>query len=629
MKTTQITFYKVGLNETNFAYNAASFFNILNAGFLGVVDLTAPLAFGQPFNISTDDFFNYRNATYIRITNIYDNNEFEDRHAFINNFLELANGNFAVSYELDDWANFYLSGKYPNIEFDGFTERANVPLLKDGKIDLTLAAENEREKHNDVIKFYELSKNDIYNQSGESLPAGFKCRVYFLNQATLRGAPLVFDGRASGRGSVDNYDLAEELIEELPRQNSIMAFVVIDSNGSTVPVVQKDTDGYTLIHNATVGFEDIGTTSNVNKYIDFDFLPVRYSDNNPILLENIAAGTLQLNYAVRLPGIRTDPVDSEQILKQKMADVAVGYYVEEHYIQGVLLEKFAPVVSFNINDTLDVANELRQDANFVKATTYNDYINKSLYSATSEAVTISVKVWQAQMDIPANEITDQTQFYAGISGDGETVYIKVKGLKNQEPNNVLTASAQNDNLGEIGISQDYRAYKNAKITGTASVIASTAGAVVGLASSVATGNVAGVVGSLAGGAQGLIAGQQRLQGLTPIKQNGGAGDITITQIADGNKIYITITRTAGAQGKAEIKQLERYGVATTIDFAEYLRNCQMQAYNAVKCAYMGIHNIPQQAARRISETLVAGVTLWTAVDVGNKDVINYQLETEG
>lgn len=620
MKTTQITFYKVGLNETNFAYNAASFFNILNAGFLGVVDLTAPLAFGQPFNISTDDFFNYRNATYIRITNIYDNNEFEDRHAFINNFLELANGNFAVSYELDDWANFYLSGKYPNIEFDGFTERANVPLLKNGKIDLTLAAENEREKHNDVIKYDELNYENL---DGEILPSGFICRVYFLGSSKFDGNPSTL----IATGDIQDFDAKSENIRYFDRLTSNMVFMVFKPNKNNVTTVVNEgtVNNYTLIQTGGYFRLDDSVSDNVNKYLDFNFIPVKYNDGVklPIFLQNVQIGDNYYDYAIRVPGIATDPVISEDVAKNQMLDIHYGGAANQ-YSHGIRVPIFAPLVRFSITTT-----ELLQDKEFDKKNNYADYLENSLYKATSEAVQIKIIYRQSEIVLPANEITGETYFVAGVSGDGETVFVKPVNLKNQKSANALAATAQNTNIGDVAISIDYRSYKNAKITGTASVIASTAGAVVGLASSVATGNVAGVVGSLSGGAQGLIAGQQRLQGLTPVRQNGSAGDITITEITDGYKIFATFTRTGGAQGKAEIKQLERNGVATTIDFAEYLRTCQMQAYNAVKCAYMDIHNIPQQAARRISETLVAGVTLWTAVDVGNKDVINYQLETEG
>ena len=49
---------------------------------------------------------------------------------------------------------------------------------------------------------------------------------------------------------------------------------------------------------------------------------------------------------------------------------------------------------------------------------------------------------------------------------------------------------------------------------------------------------------------------------------------------------------------------------------------QMEAFNAIKFSYCVIHGLNQQAARRIADSFVAGVTLWTSSDVGNKNQRN-------
>ena len=64
-------------------------------------------------------------------------------------------------------------------------------------------------------------------------------------------------------------------------------------------------------------------------------------------------------------------------------------------------------------------------------------------------------------------------------------------------------------------------------------------------------------------------------------------------------------------------------------YDEFMANCQMSVYNALKMEYVEITGIPQQAARRIADLLVSGVTLWTGSNVGNKKVINYPVETFG
>ena len=79
---------------------------------------STPIFFSaNPFTISVFDDENYKTATYLKIENTTTGTNVvsvtETRYGFINNMLELANGSFAVSYSLDDWANFILSGEYP------------------------------------------------------------------------------------------------------------------------------------------------------------------------------------------------------------------------------------------------------------------------------------------------------------------------------------------------------------------------------------------------------------------------------------------------------------------------------------------------------------------------------------
>lgn len=51
----------------------------------------------------------------------------------------------------------------------------------------------------------------------------------------------------------------------------------------------------------------------------------------------------------------------------------------------------------------------------------------------------------------------------------------------------------------------------------------------------------------------------------------------------------------------------------------------MQAYNAVKTGDLDVQGVPDNVAKNIKFAFENGVTLWTATNVGNKDVINYPI----
>ena len=197
----------------------------------------------------------------------------------------------------------------------------------------------------------------------------------------------------------------------------------------------------------------------------------------------------------------------------------------------------------------------------------------------------------------------------------------MKARQNQKKN---SSSGQNTNYFDLVYVRDYKSYQNAKISGALGIGASAVGTVVSLGASIATGNIAGVVGALSGGTQGIVSGVQKLQGLEPIKQSPAANDFTTTNILnDVNSVIIEMTGIPEESRESMVRYLEENGAAVAIPFSEYMSQCQMSSYNAVKMAYMEITGIPAQAARRIADSFIGGVTLWTSTDVGNKKVINY------
>ena len=194
MKTSKITFYKVGLNDSNWAYDSAAFTRILDAGRLGSeLTLSQPLAFGQPFNISVEDYeIWYKTATYLKIENTTTGTNVaavtETRYGFINNMLELANGSYAVSYSLDDWANFILSGEYPGYNFDMEIERESLPLVLKNNNYYALKTGLQRYTDNGIIKKVEKISDTPANANDITpLPAGIKCAVFFFSKNLTSG----------------------------------------------------------------------------------------------------------------------------------------------------------------------------------------------------------------------------------------------------------------------------------------------------------------------------------------------------------------------------------------------------------------------------------------------------------
>lgn len=633
MKTSTVYFYAVGLNEQNLAFNKTAFENILAAGkFLDganerAIILTQPLAFGTPFQISADNYAIFKSATYIKIVNV--DTTTETRFGFINNFLELANGNFSVSYTLDDYTNFILysseMGVTPHI--DGFTERANVPLIKKTTVlgvDLFSFNPNNAALTGDFDNkcTYKRYYKGRYKTklSGQTLPAGYKCAVYFISTPNYNGNPS--GAGQSAQGSILDKNIQDNLSREISRNNSCIYYMVYDNNNESVGIYGKnnENDNYTLIVPRGLSMYDVDD-SKIEKIMYFDFIP----SGDSVLWSN---GFQQLTYDGNLVyGIAVGGV-SDNHLKLRLADIC--YSTNEIYYKALRLKKFTPVLSFQVPSDIMATNK-----QFNKASVLNDaYYLNSPYNYINEIRKITVKAYTVQIEFNIERFYEDTVFYLSYSGDGETIILKYYSDKDASTtrSNLTTSTGQNINYFDLTQVRDFKSYKNAKITGSAGVAATAVGSVVALGASIASGNVAGMVGALSGGAQGIISGVQKLQGLSPTQQSPANGDFTLTRetndtLTDYDQDLTFIIESIPPELRlATVRWLEENGALCRISFDEYMQNCQMEAYNAIKCSYMEITGIPQQPARRIADAFVGGVTLWTATDVGNKKVINYPVE---
>ena len=638
MINTTITFYNVGLSDKNLAYDWDALNRILAAGLITdngqayELHLTA-LPFGQVFNISQDVYDIVKTATYILIENTdpeKPNATPDARGCFINNFLQLANGNWSVSYTIDDWASYYLNPYSPyNIHIDGFTERANVPLIKEvtgnvGKFTAELPL-TEEQAENGTIKINKVLGQKV---QGRTLPDGYFCAVYFIEQPRIKGNPI----DATAHGTVLDVDSITGNVRQIDRLNSNLYFAIYNNNGMNCrlsAVINTDPGNIIEVQKANVYHYTQVDDSSIQKIMYFTFLPA-----------NDTYYTLENNGEIRLH-LPDNSWTSEFSILFTCADII---HVDEYKIGpgqsskygwyfGLKIENWTPAESCLISTIIK-----GQNSPFIKSNVINDYYNNSLYQYIDEARKVTIRYLTAEITIPVQFLHETASIFMTFSGDGETVILKYidPDLPSILKSNKNAANGQNIDFFDLVHVRDYKAYKNAKITGAAGIAASTIGSIVGFATStasVAKGNIAGVsgmVGAISGGATGLISNIQKLQRLTPMQQSPANGDKTLTDMlkdvpAIDCCFYIEEITDAPATYQNKIKYLEENGAGVAMAFNEYIDKCQMQAFNAIKMSVIDVTGAPQQICRRIEETFLSGVTLWTSTDVGNKRVINYPL----
>lgn len=623
MKTSKITFYKVGLNDSNWAYDSAAFTRILDAGRLGSeLTLSQPLAFGQPFNISVFDYEkNYKTATYLKIVNTTTGTNVaavtETRYGFINNMLELANGSFAVSYSLDDWANFILSGEYLGYNFDMEIERESLPLVLENNNYYALKTGLQRYTDDGIIKKVEKISDTPANANDITpLPAGIKCAVFFFSKNYFQGK----ESEYYFNGSYIYYNSLKER-KKIVRINSSIGFMLFYASDYAYQqgVVGTPTES-SSINNSIVATnlitDSAGTKKNlwneldfyysninspgIDKILIFDYIPYKSSG---ITVEFATKSQLWGDlYTLNIRGIEH---------ADRLADIGAIKISDTNakYFYSTAIVDFAPFTKVNFSD-LELS-----DLKYAYENISNP--ENSLIETTPPLKRVEIRNGAAKIDIPLELVKASSGAYFGVSGDGETCFIKffdIDGYTDEQ-----TATAQNSNIENIAIKNDYLSYKNAKISGAIGITAQAGATGAALVSSIATGNVAGIVGTI--GAAGQIFDRVNNQKmLSPIKQASIVNDQSMMFVTmQNNKEVITYT-APDIWLQAAKQDILHNGFAVA-----YMRDGlppQMEAFNAIKCSYCEIHGLNQQAARRIADAFVAGVTLWTSSDVGNKDQRN-------
>ena len=614
MKTSKITFYKVGLNDSNWAYDSAAFTRILNAGRLGSEEtLAQPLAFGQPFNISVFEYETYKTATYLKIVNTTTRQNgdevTETRYGFINNMLEMANGAYAVSYSLDDWANFILSGDYTGYSFHMEIERESLPLVSASDKYNALATGLQRYTDSGIIKEVEkipdapVNENDIV-----SLPPGIKCAVFFFSKNYFQGKES--DGYFNG--SYIYYNHLKQRIT-IPRINSSIGFMLFYAPDYAYQQgVTPTPETISAINNSIVATKINNGQESKQLWTEMDFY---YSNiNSPgidkiLILDFIPcnSGSVNVEFVTRSDRYgnlyRLNIIGGEQAYQ--FADI--GSYPNKYFYARAVTE-FAPFTQ------VDFSSLVLSDIKYLNESVTPD---NSLIETTPPLKRVEIRNGAAKIDIPLELVTKGAGAYFGVSGDGETCFIKLYGIDGYTDEQ--TATAQNSNIENIAIKNDYLSYKNAKISGAIGITAQAGATGAALVSSIATGNVAGIVGAI--GAAGQIFDRVNAQKmLSPVKQATIVNDQSMMFVTMQNNKEV-ITYTAPDIWRNAAKRDILYNGFAVAYIYEGLP-AQMEAFNAIKCSYCEIHGLNQQAARRLADSFVAGVTLWTSSDVGNKNQRN-------
>ena len=429
MKASQITFYAVGLNETNFAFNTTAFNSILTNGVIKengnprVLTLGQPLAFGTPFNITAEEYAIYKSATYIKIVNTYTSSMIETRYAFINNFMELANGNYSVAYTLDDYTNYILcniTGSQPHI--DGFTERANVPLYKKtGNVVKSNFAFpfTESKATESGQKYYKKMSLDL--ETYTELPLGYTCLIYLVSKPKFKGVAQ----DSSAHGTIYYYNIETGIQNALTRINSNTYIMIFDNHGYNVPLLGRSGTAtpvtYTVITSGgNFQAKDI-TSDTIEKVLYYGnkcptilgnrFATVTYTDDGREYAEPclIASGTTEAFYKFYI----TDIADNGNISAPD----------KRRYLFGLSFSDFSPVKSAQLP-----AEPYFQDSEITLQNNYDNYIAKSLYQYIDEVNTLKIKYLTTEITTPKAHISaNQSQkVYISLSGDASTIIITLQ-----------------------------------------------------------------------------------------------------------------------------------------------------------------------------------------------------------
>jgi len=611
--SSHVYFYKTGMNKKNWAYNLTAHTAILEASFVGSetgYTLARPLALGAPFELSPADYFTVKEATYIKIINQIQSETAvtsETRCAFIDSFTWLTVGTVTVNYTLDDWYNFFLSGDYPKASLDGFVTRANIALIDTtNSIDLYNCMGSHVEIEN-IEEAQELEKDLNY---GTTLPDGWKCYAVFYDTPYFMGDEVAGDSSNSNVNSYSYFSL-DDLGAETVDGNAIIGMLITNESGLPKAVYYGSFGaGNILMNFATpAGFND----SHILKVIE-------YQGYAPFTGFSIGKTTSGENY---IYVAQESGVSISDYRKKHCANVYTitgGGELGNTY--SLLKLKYSPISRSNFS-TLKHGN----GEAYTRKTTYYEYLNDSLYKLSPEFLNIVIKYRGAEISTSLKNLRKNSLAYCyyGETADGESCYIKLRN-QNIDFSDYNTAFGANTMIEVPAVSYDYQGYKNAKISGALGIGINTLQLIATTGQTFAGGGVNPTAAiTAAGSAAGLVQNIVEYQAIRKNAYNNNVLDISAERIANKENLLVIYQKPNSKNENIVAIDLEHNGIGCYIDINTYFNTQQMQAYNAVKTGELDVNGVPDNIAKDIKSAFENGITLWTATNVGNKDVINYPI----
>lgn len=623
-----ITFYAVGLNGNNWAYDKDALESILaGAGLSPVLALSRVLSFGTSFEITAEQYAVYKTATYLKIVNTdTDSGATITRYGFIQNFLALYTGGYEVAYSLDDWANYVLNADEFNAHMDGFVTHANLTLATRSSGNNFYNLNKSYGEFKDTLTVTEQNTAEMTGASltyGRTLAPGFMCALIKYKEPLYLGKQypksysrtLIYDKEKRinvlgyygitivhynetakeyrpAKIAVENADGTQTQVSEVakwePDSDNIEQITYLPFFPVANPTVKRQGDLYID--------EILDTQGNINNY------KIVYNNQNNLTVDHIK--------------------------QRELFDVSSGAGTEIGGIFSIDPGRiFSTEITYNITDfTRGLTEKPYLNGNtFIRDFNIDTYYKTSRYKGSSEFMRVTLGYQSAEIEVSPAALKVNTTVTCGISADLASAYIKLNNA-NETIAPLNTALSENLNLLLPPIGYNRESERNAKLTG---YLSGTAGVLTGVGGVI--GGVASVnPGLFIGGLQGAIQGGNTFYKTSILKtrtNTPASRDTFSVELLEKNLPYIAVSYPAEYASDVILKQYEYTGIDTLYEINEYLEKEKCRAFNFVQCDQsIELHGIPEEPAQRIAAALIQGITLWTSKDVGNKKQVNYGVE---
>lgn len=621
-----VTFYAVGLNGNNWAYDKDALESILaGAGLSPVLALSRVLSFGTSFEITAEQYAVYKTATYLKIVNTdTDTGATITRYGFIQNFLAMYTGGYEVAYSLDDWANYVLNSDEFTAHIDGFVMHANLTLASKSSTGSNIYNFNSSYgEFKDSLTVTEQGVPDTayaYLTFGQELEPGFVCALIKYKQPLYLGTEV--KGKIYARTVY--YDTDKKINALGYYGIQIIHYNEVFKRYETARVSSEASDGtQTILSNIGAWRPDSDNIEQITYLPFFPSIKQTVPGGGYLILDTITdtAGKVS-NYNIIYDNYYGTSIDV--VKETELYDIS-GKTSTDTNIFSIDIG-----LEFSTEQTLSLGEFLKDlktkpyinGGTFTKSNNLATYYAASRYRGSSEYMRLTFGYQSAEIEVSPAALKGSTLVTCGLSADLASAYIKLKNA-NQTIAPINTAISENLNILLPPIGYNRESERNAKLTGYLSGAAGVLSGVGGVIGGVATGNA----GLFFGGLQGAVQGGNTFYKTSILKtrtNTPASRDTFAVELLEKNLPYIAVSYPAEYASDVILKQYEYTGIDTLYEINEYLEKEKCQAFNFLQCDQsIEVHGIPEEPAQRIAAALIQGVTLWTSKDVGNKKQVNY------